>query len=175
MKYLLYLSSVIKSGSINTAARENGIKPTNFSKVINEFEVMTGYKLLQRTSKGVKPTFAGRKLYQLALSLEEKIADFDQMLHKPTTQGISLYLAENIQIDNLDDFCQQSTEKAVTIVNSPEDADLNILNYAPEDPSLEYICCSVGSLIKQKIWLVCRRQDKAVMQLLDFIISQLHL
>lgn len=175
MKYLLYLSSVIKSGSINTAARENGIKPTNFSKVINEFEVMTGYKLLQRTSKGVKPTFAGRKLYQLALSLEEKIADFDQMLHKTTTHGVSLYLADNIQIDNLEDFCAQSAEKAIAIVNSPEDADLCILNYAPEDTNLEYVCCSVGSLIKQKIWLVCRHQDKTVMQLLDFIISQLPL
>lgn len=175
MKYLLYLNSAIKTGSINIAAQDNGIKPANLSKAISEFEDIIGYKLLQRSTKGVKPTFAGRKIYQLALSLEERLSAFEQMTEKSNPADISLFISPNLQLCCLEEFAKSHPDLTILLVDDQQKADIAILNQLPDDPRVEYVQFYDGSVIRQPIWLTCRRQDTPVLVFFDFIISQLHL
>ncbi len=63
LRDLLALKEVIDAGRIQGAARRNGIKQSNLSKIITDLESSMNTTLLQRSPKGVEPTNTARLLY----------------------------------------------------------------------------------------------------------------
>ncbi|HAW33469.1 MAG TPA: hypothetical protein DCX19_02375 [Alphaproteobacteria bacterium] len=80
LRELLALKEVIDAGQIQGAARRNGIKQSNLSKIISDLESELNTPLLNRSSKGVEPTNTARLLYadidNIAKSLDKITAAF---------------------------------------------------------------------------------------------------
>lgn len=79
-KELLALKEVIDAGQIQGAARRNGIKQSNLSKIVSDLEAELNTPLLNRSPKGVEPTNTARLLYadidNIAKSLDRISAAF---------------------------------------------------------------------------------------------------
>jgi DNA-binding transcriptional LysR family regulator len=69
------LSIVIERGSISAAANHMGITPSAVSKQITRLEKDVGARLLQRSTRSVRPTEAGLKLHNRARPLLDALAD----------------------------------------------------------------------------------------------------
>ena len=54
---------VVKNGGLAVAGREVGLSPASMSARINALEQRYGLRLLNRTTRHVSPTEAGRKFY----------------------------------------------------------------------------------------------------------------
>lgn len=63
LRELLALKEVIDTGQIHAAAERNGIKHSNFSKLITDLETRFKTRLLIRSSSGSVPTNTTRQLY----------------------------------------------------------------------------------------------------------------
>jgi DNA-binding transcriptional LysR family regulator len=71
---------VIESGSFTQSARKLGLSPSGLSKQISRLEESLGVRLLERTTRSVRATGAGRELYQRVRPLFEAFADAEAAL-----------------------------------------------------------------------------------------------
>lgn len=78
IEQLYYLTQVAKYGSINKAAEHLYITSAAISKSIDHMEKECGYKLLERTYRGVKLTDKGKAVVKLA---EQMLAIHDDILN----------------------------------------------------------------------------------------------
>lgn len=80
LRELFALKEVMDAGQIQGAARRNGIKQSNLSKIISDLETELNTPLLNRSSKGVEPTNTARLLYtdieSIVKSLDKISAEF---------------------------------------------------------------------------------------------------
>lgn len=65
-EYLYYFITVVRTASINSAALELNLTPPAISHALKKLENELGVPLLIRSSKGVEPTEAGKRIYSYA-------------------------------------------------------------------------------------------------------------
>jgi len=75
IKAALYFNEVLREKKISAAAQKNGIKQTNLSKLISEFEQAVNIPLLRRDNTGITPTNYGLKISETIKELEQKITE----------------------------------------------------------------------------------------------------
>ena len=143
LRELFALKEVIDAGQIQGAARRNGIKQSNLSKIVSDLEAELNTPLLTRSSKGVEPTNPARLLYtdieNIVKSLDKITAAFtsveeltgyvtvfveDGFLGNRLLKELSLFYALHLKI-RLD----ITTDKRI----SPSDADLAIVSDIPPE------------------------------------------
>lgn len=74
LKQIAYFMWVYEEGSFNKAAARAGVGQPALSMQIRQLETALNLQLFQRSSRGVIPTAAGRKLYQYGLSITRDMA-----------------------------------------------------------------------------------------------------
>ena len=72
------LIHVIEAGSLSGAARELGITPSGVSKQLARLEKQLGVRLLQRTTRRVRPTEEGMAFYDRCRPLFEALSDAEE-------------------------------------------------------------------------------------------------
>ncbi len=70
---MLLFADVITQGSFTVAARVNGISKQAVSERVAKLEAVLGVRLLQRTTRSLKPTEAGQRYYLECVSIAERI------------------------------------------------------------------------------------------------------
>ena len=82
MRSLLYFQETIRNGKITLTAQKNGIKISNLSKMLKDLEEELHVQLLHRSRDGVRPTTAGKQIYNMTLRVEEKLRLFESILSR---------------------------------------------------------------------------------------------
>lgn len=72
------LIQVIDAGSLSGAAQELGITPSGVSKQLSRLEKQLGIRLLQRTTRRVRPTEEGMALYRRCRPLFEALGEAEE-------------------------------------------------------------------------------------------------
>jgi len=75
IKPLLVFATVLEHGSMNAAAAALGMTPSAVSQHINRLETLHGIKLLNRSTRSLAPTDAGRALGEYCRRLAATLAD----------------------------------------------------------------------------------------------------
>ncbi len=74
MKQLRALSAVVSAGTVSGAAKILHVTPPAVSLQLKQFEELTGIKLLERNSKGLKPTQAGQEILDTSRRIESLLS-----------------------------------------------------------------------------------------------------
>lgn len=82
-----------EAGSIGRAAIALGMSQPAVSKRIAALELRTGTQLLDRTTRGVRLTPAGRRIYQQAVGLLERASALERLLQSARSESQPLRLA----------------------------------------------------------------------------------
>ena len=92
IRQLLCLEQAVRYGSISKAASENGMKQTNMSKLLTEFESEVNEKLLTRLSNGVSLTEVGYRYYAAACDIKSIIQKVQHLDDTKMNRGGSIHL-----------------------------------------------------------------------------------
>ena len=84
LTYLRYAVEIADTGSINKAAENIFVAPSNLSRAIKDLENELGIKIFERTSKGMIPTQEGAELLNIAKSISAQVNDLEQMCRDRT-------------------------------------------------------------------------------------------
>lgn len=171
IKYLLALNSTVKCGSINTAATKNGIKPSNLSRLISEFEEIIGGKLLTRTPKGVNPTALGTKVCALAEQIEHELEKANQEEDK-NLQIIKIFVSAELEFNNFENFFTDFNNAIIVLTQRRNQADIIISGHTPGDKN-NFVEITLSGELKHKIWLQSRTEKELPLKVIDFIIAKL--
>lgn len=76
------LIRIVELGSFTRAAHELGVGQPAVSKQIAAFEAQLGVKLLDRTSRGLRPTAAGLDFYHSAVRLLDELEETEARIRK---------------------------------------------------------------------------------------------
>lgn len=74
VRELVYFAEVVERASIKRAAEAIGISQPSLSKCMRLLESRLGVRLLERSTRGVKPTMCGEALYVRAKSVAAEVA-----------------------------------------------------------------------------------------------------
>ncbi len=74
MKQLRALSAVVSAGTVSGAAKILHVTPPAVSLQLKQFEELTGIKLLERNSSGLKPTQAGQEILDTSRRIESLLS-----------------------------------------------------------------------------------------------------
>lgn len=89
LPHLASFIAVVEAGSYSAAARRLGIDKTLLSRRVRTLEDGLGVRLLQRTTRSLAPTEAGRVLFERAMSpLNETVAALSQVADPGRVEGI---------------------------------------------------------------------------------------
>ncbi len=171
IKYLLALNSTVKHGSINTAAEKNGIKPSNLSRLISDFEEIIGGKLLNRTTKGVTPTALGTKVCALAEQIEQELEKAEKE-EKTACHQIKIFLAPELEFSDFENFFAAFNEAEIILSPRRNQADIIISGQAPRGET-NFIEIELSGELKRKIWLLSKTEEELPLKVIDFIIARL--
>ncbi|MCX4349048.1 MAG: LysR family transcriptional regulator [Alphaproteobacteria bacterium] len=172
IKAALYFNEVLREKKISAAAQKNGIKQTNLSKLISEFEQAVNIPLLRRDNTGITPTNYGLKISETIKELEQKITELEKyILHFPN-KTISYYFSPGITLNSLDLFQQEHPGWKLFPCPRPQDAQLSILTSQP-DWNCEYTCLHTQGNISQKLWITCQMDNPEAVLFYEFITRQL--
>lgn len=69
LRQLRYFSQIVEAGNLTRAAKSLNLAPTALSLQVREMEDRLGVKLLDRHSRGVRPTDRGTMLYERSLQI----------------------------------------------------------------------------------------------------------
>ncbi len=171
IKYLLALNSTVKFGSINTAAAKNGIKPSNLSRLISEFEEIVGGKLLNRTPKGVSPTVLGTKVCALAEQIEHELEKADCEEDKDI-QIIKIYVSSELEFTDFENFFADFNNAIIVLTPRRKQADIIISGQAPKDKT-HFVEITLSGALRRKIWFQSKSEKELPLKVIDFIIAKL--
>lgn len=172
IKIILYFNDILRKGKISKSAEENGIKQSNLSRLITDFEKASGVTLLQRSNQGVIPTPQGMRISQLARRLEQNLEELEKVICPQNRGKIKFYLAPDLNMKNLAEFRRKHPSWEITDCPTAQNADLAVLTAAP-NWDCEYTTLSTGGNISQKLWILCRMDKREAVALYDFIVQQL--
>ena len=85
LRELTLLVSIIETGSFAAAARMTNHSPASATRALMAFEKRLGIKLIERTTRRISPTEAGRRL---ALHAKRLINDYDEALLDTTSESV---------------------------------------------------------------------------------------
>ncbi len=77
LRQLKYFGQIIEAGNMTRAARSLNLAPTALSLQVKEMEDRLGVKLLDRHSRGVRPTDRGTLLYQRSLQILAMVREIE--------------------------------------------------------------------------------------------------
>ena len=86
LRQLRYLVAVAETGSISKGAREVLISQSALSEAIQDLEAELGCKLLERSGKGMMPTFKGYQFLRRAKKILADVADAKSSLRDDAEQ-----------------------------------------------------------------------------------------
>lgn len=171
IKYVLALNSTVKHGSINTAAEKNGIKPSNLSRLISDFEEIIGGKLLNRTPKGVTPTALGSKVCTLAEQIEQELEKAEKE-EKTARRQLKIYLSPELEFTDFENFFTEFKEAEIILSPCRNQADI-IISGQPPRGETNFIEIELSGELKRKIWLLSKTEEELPLKVIDFIIARL--
>ncbi|MGN6955193.1 LysR family transcriptional regulator, partial [Neisseria sp. P0015.S004] len=88
IKPLLVFVAVLEHGSMNAAAAALGMTPSAVSQHINRLETLHGIKLLNRSTRSLAPTDAGRALGEYCRRLAATLADTRTVIDNLKTEPV---------------------------------------------------------------------------------------
>lgn len=80
----------LEEGSLSAAARRLDLSPAMASRRLARLEDRLGVRLIERTSRRLAPTEAGRLVYERALQLLDGVEDLEASVSRRTTQARGL-------------------------------------------------------------------------------------
>jgi len=80
----------LEEGSLSAAARRLDLSPAMASRRLARLEDRLGVRLIERTSRRLAPTEAGRLVYERALQLLDGVEDLEALVSRRTTQARGL-------------------------------------------------------------------------------------
>ncbi|OIQ91017.1 HTH-type transcriptional regulator PgrR [mine drainage metagenome] len=83
---LALLIAILDEGTLIAAAHKTGRSPASVTHILNEMETRIGVRLIERTTRKLAPTEAGRRL---ADSGRRILGDYDESLHEAMGQAVS--------------------------------------------------------------------------------------
>ncbi|MBL4905825.1 MAG: LysR family transcriptional regulator [Sneathiella sp.] len=122
---------IVKSGSFSEAARHIGLAPSSVTRQINALEEELGVRLLQRTTRQVSPTDAGRIYFNRALLAVAEIDDMNRTVMEldASVRGIlkvsaPLNIGQDHITPRLEKFLEQYPDLSLELELSDKVADL---------------------------------------------------
>ena len=88
IKPLLVFAAVLEHGSMNAAAAALGMTPSAVSQHINRLETLHGIKLLNRSTRSLAPTDAGRALGEYCRRLAATLSDTRTVIDNLKTEPV---------------------------------------------------------------------------------------
>ncbi|HEY4058990.1 MAG TPA: LysR family transcriptional regulator [Kofleriaceae bacterium] len=90
LNYVRMFVAVVREGSFAAAARATAMPTSSLSRYIARLEAQAGARLLERTTRSLRMTEAGRLLHDRAQSMVSEMADVEASLerHQTTFQGV---------------------------------------------------------------------------------------
>lgn len=128
---LQFFIRVVESGSFSQAARELGVGQPAVSKQVAALERRLGAQLLNRTSRGLRPTSAGTEFYEAAVRIlgdlndaESRVAYGNKRPKGAVRVAVPPILTSMIIVPRLPDFFLHYPDVTVEFVISEQYADL---------------------------------------------------
>jgi DNA-binding transcriptional LysR family regulator len=84
---LALLVAILDGGSLAAGARKTQRSPTSATRTLADLETRLGTRLIERTTRRIVPTEAGRRLAEHARRL---LSDFDDAIHDVTGESTTL-------------------------------------------------------------------------------------
>ena len=169
VKQLLYLKEILDCGSISEAARKNGIKAPNLSKLMKETENTYGKELFVRTTHGISPTKESISLSALAELLNENIETAEKYFADNAKKSLlKLYVQSEIKLLNL-----ENAEEKFVLTSDVDEADVIVSTC--QYPNFEKLLVTevhLNNNILSKVWVACQNTLPAV-SLTRFIILRI--
>ena len=172
MRSLLYFQETIRNGKITLTAQKNGIKISNLSKMLKDLEEELHVQLLHRSRDGVRPTTAGKQIYNMTLRVEEKLRLFESILSRREDEikVIRVYIDGEFEVDRLDDFLRENELCLVEAADSLETADLAVVRDKPADTGNKAVVKhTIGSTIKQDVYFIYDGANEEAVKLYKFL------
>lgn len=177
IRSLLYFQSIVRSSRINQAADKNGIKASNLSRNVREFEEAYNIHLLDRTRSGTYPTVKGFKLYHLIGEMEKKFDNILAFLNEESSNSslLRLYLPPNFQLGDLAIFLNDNPQIELSYTDCEEMADVAVSYHQPEkQEGIIIIKNTLGERFTQDVWVTCKENLPSAVALAEFITELLH-
>ena len=108
---LRYFQEACKYGSISVAAEHNYISQPSFSAAITKLEKELGVTLLNRNSRGVTPTTAGKAILEKIQGIFELVNDINGIAYAHSASGV-------VQLATIPCLCDRILPLAVKAANS---------------------------------------------------------
>ncbi|MDG6895541.1 LysR family transcriptional regulator [Volucribacter amazonae] len=86
LKALLLFHQVLQQGSMSAVAKQQGISPSAVSQQLTQLEQHYGVKLLNRSTRSLSPTPAGKALLQQTAQIQLLLEHTEQQLRALTTE-----------------------------------------------------------------------------------------
>lgn len=86
IKSMLILSKILEHGSMSKVARELGISASAVSQHLKQLEQFYNLKLLNRTTRQISPTSAGKVIWDGARQILANLNDIDKKLEQLKTE-----------------------------------------------------------------------------------------
>ncbi|GAA0518818.1 hypothetical protein CDO46_20560 [Pigmentiphaga sp. NML030171] len=126
LRQIQYFICLFEEGTVTGAARRVNVVQPALSAQIVKLEEELGQKLFIRSARGMEPTEAGRRMYQLYLPI---LRDLSQAREQMTLRsgevggevvvGMISSLAESVLSEALTDFARAYPKVNVTVTNGP--------------------------------------------------------
>ncbi len=143
------LAAVVEGGSFTHAGELLGLSPSGISRSITRLEARVGVRLLDRTTRSLRLTNEGARLYELAaphMAGIEEAANFTSgaaaAVHGALKASANPIFARHILAPRLPDFLQRYPELKLTVVQQADVGDLIsegidvAIRFGPQPPSI---------------------------------------
>ena len=181
LKELLALKEAIDAGQISRAAEKNGIRQTNFSKMLKDLEDRFGITLFQRTSTGLVPTNAARTLYSEIQLIDTALNNIETsyVKEKNLTGDLNIWIdesfAEHPILTQLSLFYERYPKISLHLLTDkkvdPRSVDIAIVeksrNTLPPQGSLLFESETIIRFYTSRKYLKKRGQPKNLQDLLE--------
>lgn len=163
-RVLRYFLAVVRAGSIRGGADAVNVTPSAISRQISELEAICGHLLLERLTRGVAPTEAGRAVADFArrqVEQAEQLLDRLQQMEGIRQSTVRLWCGDGLVRDllsnGLPEFLRRhphisvkltsATTDEILVAVQEGDADLGLSYETPVHPDIERIRSSHRPLL----------------------------
>jgi LysR family transcriptional regulator, regulator for bpeEF and oprC len=142
----LMFAKVVENGSFTAAARRLGSPKSTVSKKVADLEAELGVRLLNRTTRSLKLTEAGQRLYEHCLDALQRLEDGERLVRElqrsPSgmlTVGGPAAICVNFLMPTILEFAELYPKVQLTLVSvndfvEPSRDDIDILIWVGETP-----------------------------------------
>lgn len=112
-KQILSFIETAKSGTISGTAEANGMKQSNLSKSLKEFEEKLECQLLERNNKGINLTENGKEVFKIACDMDKVIYKVKNFVisDKNVTGKIRLWTSDGLGMGYLSSYLPEFLRK----------------------------------------------------------------